>query len=183
MLQKLTALLMGIGVSALLSGCASEAPGSATEHNGEAHAAHQCQGENGHSHPTEGPHGGHLIELGDEEYHAELLHDEAKNIVTVNILDKTGKQEVAVDDPEIALRLFRDGDFFTYALRPTRADGPSSEFSLADGKLCDLLLHSEEVRGRLNVTISGQEYVGLIEHHVHHDQCDGDHDHCEHEHH
>ena len=26
-------------------------------------------------HPTEGPHGGHLIELGNEEYHAELLHD------------------------------------------------------------------------------------------------------------
>ena len=28
----------------------------------------------GHAHPTEGPHGGDLIELGNEEYHAELIH-------------------------------------------------------------------------------------------------------------
>lgn len=30
----------------------------------------------GHAHPTEGPHGGDLIELGNEEYHAELVHPE-----------------------------------------------------------------------------------------------------------
>lgn len=28
----------------------------------------------GHAHPTHGPHGGDLIELGNEEFHAELLH-------------------------------------------------------------------------------------------------------------
>tara|TARA_R110002072_G_scaffold302999_3_gene491111 strand:- start:40567 stop:41241 length:675 start_codon:yes stop_codon:yes gene_type:complete len=28
----------------------------------------------GHAHPTHGPHGGDLIELGNEEYHAELVH-------------------------------------------------------------------------------------------------------------
>ena len=30
--------------------------------------------EDGHAHPTHGPHGGDLIELGNEEYHAELVH-------------------------------------------------------------------------------------------------------------
>lgn len=29
-----------------------------------------------HAHPSEGPHGGDLIELGNEEYHAELIHPE-----------------------------------------------------------------------------------------------------------
>mgnify|MGYP006188166609 CR=1 FL=1 len=28
----------------------------------------------GHAHPSHGPHGGDLIELGNEEYHAELVH-------------------------------------------------------------------------------------------------------------
>jgi hypothetical protein len=180
MLQKLTVLLLGIGVSALVSGCASEAPGSAAEHAREAHAAHQCQEQNGHTHPAEGPHGGHLIELGGEQYHAELLHEGATNTVTVHILDTTGKQEVAIDDPEIVLQLFKSGEFLSYRLRPAGAAGSSSEFSLADGQLCDLLQHSEEIRGRLSVTISGQDYVGMIEHHAHHthhDQCDGEHEH------
>ena len=30
-----------------------------------------------HGHASEGPHHGHLIELGEEEYHAELTHDDA----------------------------------------------------------------------------------------------------------
>jgi hypothetical protein len=182
MLQKLTALLLGIGVSALLSGCASEAPGSAADHACEAHTADQCQAAGGHTHPTEGPHGGHLIELGGEQYHTELLHDEATNTVTVHILDRNAKQAVAIDDPEIVLQLFQGGEFLSYTLRPVGAAGPSSEFSLADEELCHLLEHSEAIRGRLNVTISGHDYVGMIEHHAHHNDCGDEHDHCEHDH-
>jgi hypothetical protein len=33
----------------------------------------------GHAHPTHGPHGGDLIELGNEEYHAELVHPHGRD--------------------------------------------------------------------------------------------------------
>ncbi len=46
-----------------------------------------------HSHPTEGPHHGTLIELGKEEYHAELVHDD--KMVTIYILDSAAKKGCA----------------------------------------------------------------------------------------
>lgn len=58
-----------------LSGCAdpssTEQFSEVSEHDNEQpdHDPHA-----GHSHPTHGPHGGDLIELGNEEYHAELVH-------------------------------------------------------------------------------------------------------------
>jgi len=65
----------------VLSGCADSTPTnpesstSATEH-GEHHAGDGYDhGE--HAHPDKGPHGGDLIELGNEEYHAELVHPHA----------------------------------------------------------------------------------------------------------
>ena len=52
--------------------------------------------EHGHSHPTEGPHHGSLIELGDEEYHGELVHDDKAGTVTIYLLDSSAREAVAV---------------------------------------------------------------------------------------
>jgi hypothetical protein len=141
----------------------------------------------GHAHPTEGPHGGHLIELGDEEYHAELLHDEATHTVSIHMLDATGKEEITIDLPEITMQLFQDGQFVKYALKAVPGEGGAagaSEFAIVDEKLCDALLHGEEVSGRLQVTIGGKAYTGNIEHHAHdHEGHDDDgHDHEGHNH-
>lgn len=181
----------------LLAGCGSESPPDKTpaadssHHEGDGHdhsgeEAGHFEGD-GHdhgdaaagAHPTEGPHGGHLIELGNEEFHAELLHDEASHTVSVHILDSAGKTPVTIDSPQITLQLFIDGQFATHALNsaPGQAAGAASHFQTVSESLCDSLCHDEEVRGRLQVSIGGKPFTGTIEHSSH-----GEHDHEGHDH-
>ena len=140
-------------------------PPLATDVGDNADAAHQ--------HPTEGPHGGHLIELGNEEYHAEMLHDEKTHTVTVYLLDGPAKETVSISLAEITLQLFQDGEFVKYGLKavPGQEDaaGSASRFEIVDASLCDALSHDGETRGRLQVTIDGKPFTGTIDHHGHED--------------
>ena len=132
------------------------------------------------AHPTQGPHGGHLIELGAEEYHAELLHDEKTQTVTVNILDGAGKEPVAIDDPEIVLQIFREGKFIQFVLKAAPAEKTEngvSQFAIVDETLCDALGHWTAIRGRINLSIKGKKFFGVIEHQAHgHDGHDHGHE-------
>ena len=58
----------------------------------------------GHGHPSEGPHHGGLIELGNEEYHAELVHDDDAGTVTLYILDGGVTKQVPIDATEITIK-------------------------------------------------------------------------------
>ncbi len=159
MLRNLIAIFAVTSFGLLVAGCGA---GGNSGHNGQDAPAGQSS--HADDHPTEGPHGGHLIELGEEEYHAELIEDEATHTVTIYLLNSSGKQPVEGDEPEITLNLFRNGEFVSYTL--TAAEG-KSVFSLTDAELCDLLLHAEDLKGRLNVAIAGKDYVGIIDHEAH----------------
>jgi hypothetical protein len=165
---------LGMGTCALLLGCGAGPADTDGSQSGSAEAAHDHATE--HDHSAQGPHGGHVIVLGEEEYHAELTHDEATHTVTIYLLDSTGKKPVSSEQGSITVHVFKDGEFADYPLEATGDDGA---FSTIDEQLCDLLLHAEEVKGRLHVTIAGKEYVGTIEHaaHDHDDHADHDHDH------
>ena len=82
----------------------------------------------------------------------------------------------------VYLQLFKDGQFVDYKLET--ADG-ASEFTLVDEELCDTLLHADEIRGRLHVTIGGTQHIGMIEHQAHehegHDDDHGTHEHADHD--
>ena len=163
------ALLM---VSMALGGCNSDStvdPPAQIEGLPPAFAEDIIQGEdNADVHPTEGPHGGHLIELGDEEYHAELLHDEDANTVTIHLLDGPAKKNVCVPLANITMQLFQDGQFVKYTLSAVpQAESPAgtaSKFEVVDATLCELLCHGEELRGRVQLTIDGTPYTGTIDH-------------------
>ncbi len=147
------------------------------------HAGHDHAADAGHEHPTEGPHGGHLIELGDELYHAELLHDEKTHTVTIHLLDGAGKQPVAIPEAQISLQLFRDGQFVKYVFTSVpETGGSASQFAIVDMALCDALCHEDETRGRMQVTINGKPYTGTIEHSSHGDDDHEGHDHAGHSH-
>ena len=141
-----------------------EAQGSAAAHG---HA------EGGH--PEEGPHHGHLIELGNEEYHAELIHDDATHKVTIYLLDGAAKKAVAIPDKELSLNLVFAGKPQSYKLaalaQAEDAAGQSSRFELTSKELCDAL-DDEKTSGRLNVNIAGKPYSGSVTHAGH-----DDHDH------
>jgi hypothetical protein len=161
-------------MSISLAGCGSEPQTGTTPATPSGHYegdGHDHGSETAHAHPTDGPHGGHLIELGNEEYHAELLHDESTHTVTVHLLDAAGIQPVAISEPEIIVQLFQDGQFVRYALKavqgPAVPAGAASQFEIVDEALCDALCHENELRGRLQVTINGTPYTGTIEHSSH----------------
>lgn len=71
---KTTLAIMAVGMFTL-SGCAEPSSdgqfSEVSEHDNEQATEDPHAG---HAHPSHGPHGGDLIELGNEEYHAELVH-------------------------------------------------------------------------------------------------------------
>ncbi len=178
-----------LAAATFLVGCGSDAtsmaklvPAADTGHDdncGHDHDGHTDCEQDGHDHSAEGPHGGHLVELGNEEYHVELLHDEATHSVTVHLLDATGKQPVAVPLPEVTLQLLCDGQFVRYGLKAVAGDpsGAASQFKLVDETLCDAFCHESLLRGRIQLTIADKVYAGELEHACHEDH---DHDHAGH---
>ncbi|QDU98687.1 hypothetical protein [Lignipirellula cremea] len=121
-----------------------------------------------HEHPSEGPHEGHLIELGNEEYHAELLHDDKTHTVTIYILDSTAKKETPIGVDAVILNLVVDGSPQQFSMEAVgAAEGLASQFQLVNESVLEALEHGEETKGRLNVTIDGKPYVGKIDHHAH----------------
>ncbi|MCO6435964.1 MAG: hypothetical protein J5J06_02625 [Phycisphaerae bacterium] len=154
-------LLMALTVAA---GCNQNASGPAVPpvNGGEGHADHAE-----HAHATVGPHGGDLIELGNEEYHAELLHDERAGTVTIYILDAHAKAAVPIDATELTINLKHDGqaEQFKLAASPDAGDPPgeSSRFTSSDAELGEDLEH-EGAEPQLVVTINGKQYRGKIEH-------------------
>jgi hypothetical protein len=129
-----------------------------------------------HDHPSEGPHHGMLIELGSEDYHAELVHDDAAHKVTIYLLDDKAKGAVPVAEKDVKVNVVLAGAASQYVLPAApldgESDGKSSRFELVDEKLCDAL-DAKDVDARLKVTIGGRPYDGKIGAHSH----EGDHAH------
>ena len=125
-----------------------------------------------HVHPTEGPHHGELVELGDEEFHAELVHDEATETLTVYLLDAAAVHAVGSKSPEVRINLSHDGTAQQYTLAAKRQlndlPGESSRYISQDSKLCEKLDHLDG-SAQLVVMIRDKQYRGKIEHdHGHH---------------
>jgi hypothetical protein len=118
-----------------------------------------------HDHPSEGPHHGELIELGNEEYHAELVHEDGA--VSIYILDRSARELVPIGAPEVTINLVHDAQPQQFALSASPqegdASGRASRFTSTDAALADALDH-EDSNARLAVTIAGKAYTGRIVH-------------------
>lgn len=129
-----------------------------------------------HDH-EEGPHGGHLIELGDEEYHAELVFDEETRKTTIYILDGEAKSPhpIAAEEIELHLEVGDDEAELMLVAVPLENDGEekSSRFELAADKLPESVKDEEDFAGHLHVKIGEMEYSGDIEHDHGHAHGDG----------
>ena len=154
-----------------ISGCNESGPGETTTIT-DAPPATVPHKE--HAHPSEGPHHGDLVELGNEEYHAEIVHGEAGS-VTVYILDSAAKVAVPIDATELTINITHDGNAKQFKLPADRdasdPEGKSSRFSLKDEELASDLDSADAV-AKLAVTIEGKSYSGKISH-----AHEGDHKH------
>lgn len=130
----------------------------------------------GHDHPHDGPHGEPLIELGNEQYHAELVHDDKAGTVTVYILDGSGKKAAAIDAKEVTINLKHDGkgEQFKLAAQPEKGDpeGKSSRFASNDKELVEDL-DKEGNDAQLVIDVGGEQLRAKVAH---------DHDHEGHSH-
>lgn len=175
----LTGSLLALTVS--LTGCVDSSTSVVSSDDQHSHGDHSAGA--AHSHPTEGPHHGALIELGAEEYHGELIHDEETGTVTIWILDRAAKATVPIKATEITVNLkhSRGGEQFRLAAAPDAADpdGMSSRFVSGDGQL-GTRLHLEDAEAMLALSIAGSSYRGVIPHD--HNHGDHDHDHGGHGH-
>ncbi|QDU56573.1 hypothetical protein [Aeoliella mucimassa] len=153
----LTYTCMAFMSCAIVVGCAKEPAG---ESKAPEHA-------DAHEHPTEGPHHGTLIELGSEEYHAELVHDDANGTVTVYLLDAEAKVPVAISATEIMINLSHDGEAeqFSLSATPDATDpaGQASKFVSSDAELA-ADLDEGHAEAQLVVMINDVQFHGAVAH-------------------
>jgi hypothetical protein len=126
-----------------------------------------------HAHPSEGPHHGSLVELGKEEFHAELVHDSKS--VTIYILDSDAKAAVPIDSPELVINIVHDGKPEQFKLTAVPDDGdPSGRSSRFVSNDTELASHVDDEKAlpKLSVSINGKPYRGVISHnHSGHDHA------------
>jgi hypothetical protein len=170
--MKLT-IHTGIG---LLSICLFSLTGCG---NGEKPAANEAQehgDEHGHgdehAHADEGPHGGHIIELGVEDFHAELTHDDAANKVGIYILGSDAKtaKPIASTSP-VVVNVAVKGEPTQYVLNAVpqagEPDGQSSYFETVSEPLAIIVAgkspDASKTQARLSLTIEDKPFTGLVE--------------------
>lgn len=122
------------------------------------------------SHSREGPHHGMVINLGEDAFHAELVHDGATDTATIYILDARATKPVPIVARTITLDMLAAGKAHSFRLpAKPQADDPSgtaSAFALADNYLGQIL-DVEGTSGYLVVEIEGKIYVGHVGGHDH----------------
>ncbi len=121
---------------------------------------HQDHSEEDHHHDS-------LIELGDDEYHAEVVHDGTAGSLTICMLDSSGKLAAPIVATELLINLSQDGqaEQFTLLASPQTSDpaGQSSRFASSDPKLSEAL-DQEGTDAQLVVTIGDKQYRGAMHH-------------------
>ena len=150
-----------------LAGCGSQTDKNSPVSGADSSSSTVETATHGHSHAGEGPHHGHLIELGRGEYHAELVRDEDAGTVTVFILDGSAKNAVPIEAAELLINLKHDGkaEQFKLTASPVNDDpaGKSSRFVSDDADLSEDL-DASDTEARLVVTIDGKSYSGDLHH-------------------
>ena len=143
--------------------------------DGEEHS-HGEHGHGEHAHPTEGPHHGKLVELGNGNYHAEVVHDDEAGTLMVYLLDSAAKNAVFSEASEIVINI-RKGDqplqFKPGGLKKDgQPEGKFSEYSLVEPELLKAL-QDKASTAKLSITIDGKPYSGEIPHgdHAAHDHA------------
>lgn len=121
-------------------------------HTDSNHAEPHADGE-GDAH---GPHGGHVLEVGDHVAHLEVLHDEGAGKITLYVLGTDGKSPLAIEKaPQLKL-LTADGP---KALDTKAQDDSGSVFAVTD-----TALKGQEPQGRVTIVVNGKVYNPGLEH-------------------
>lgn len=160
-------LMLSVGCGGAAAPEADMAAGGADAHVHD-HDDHDHAHDHGHDHPSAGPHNGDLVELGNEEYHGEVVHDD-DGLVTVYILGGDAQTAVPIEASELTINVSNDGkpEQFTLVEAPDTDDpeGKSSRFVISSPELVEHL--EKGSKAKLTVTIEGRSYSGAVVHSHH----------------
>lgn len=171
--QTFQVMVCGIGL-ALFVGCASK-DDTRTFDAKDSEASTEAEHEHGHEH---GVNGGHLLEVGEEQYHVEVVFDNDGRTLTAFILGPDAKTAFPIEEETIDFDL-EVGDKeheIPLAAKPLEGekDGKSSRF-VAEGKAIPDSIKAES-------DLNGHFHLDIGEDHFHVDLEHGDHDHDGHDH-
>ena len=134
-------------------------------------AENQPAVEEEHHEHEEGPHGGHIIDLGDHDYRAEIVMAEDRAL-TIYLLQHDTDDPLAVDPAGASLALLVDEKPVTVELEPqpqeSDPEGQSSVFVVAAENVPESITDEEALEGNLIVKVGDKQYTGAIEHHHEH---------------
>lgn len=123
----------------------------------------------GHDHSSLGPHGGHVLELGEEDYHAEWRFNNDSGKVTVYLLDAAAKKAVTTTAATISVQVKVGEDISDYKLpainQSDEDPATTSEFELVDTVMLEYLKGvGHGIDATLTVVIGDKEYSGAFGH-------------------
>jgi hypothetical protein len=132
-----------------------------------------------HHHENKGPHHGELMEIGKEEYHAEIVLNESKHQLDIYLFDSNASTAVDIDAQFLALNMKIGGKPMQFKLKPVRQEtdrpGMASCFSLVSKDMIDGMHHAN-ADARLALKIAQKPYTLKLEH-----KHDHKHDHENHD--
>ena len=163
----LAALLLPLSLLGL-AGCGGGQRGGRTFSEAD-NVEHDDHHDHAHAH---GPHDGHVVEIGGDDYHAEVVLDESTRKLTVYLLGSDLKTPLPVDAESLALRLKVGEETQEIKLapeaQPEDGEGKASKFVQGEDALPEAIKDAEDLHGEVVVTFGGTQYRGPITHdHAH----------------
>ncbi len=111
------------------------------------------------AHPEHGPNGGHVFELGEEEFHAEVTMNTERKL-TVYLLDEALKAAKPVENGtlQITSKVDEKDVVLDLVAAPldTEKDGQCSRFELGADKVPSAVMDIEGLTGDLILTVGGK---------------------------
>ena len=120
-----------------------------------------------HHEHEKGPHGGSLVELGEEEFHGEIILDHDAHTLRVLLLGKDAKTAAPSEAKELTVTPAGKAPLTLKAVPlETDGEGKSSRFELVDEDVVHKLMDEGSIHGTLNVSFGDKPYSGEIDYHL-----------------
>ena len=180
LLRRSFELALTAAFALVLAGCTDGNSEFTEVNHDESEVAHDDH--SGHGHGHHGPNGGEIVEVCNEEFHAEVVVDEGTHRIDVFVLGSDAKTAKPIDASEISLS-FKHGDEvedfkLTAAAIDGEPEGQSSKFTLTSEELFEEL-HEHSEGATLSFTAGGESLSGTVTHtHDHGDDHGDDHGHA-----
>ena len=172
LLRRSFELALTAAFALVLTGCTDSSSEFTEVSHDESEVRHDDH--SGHGHGAHGPNGGEIVEVGNEEFHAEVVVDEDTHRIDVFVLGSDAKTAKPIDATEISVS-FKHGDEvedfkLAAAALDGEAEGQSSKFTLTSEELFEEL-HEHSEGATLSFTAGGESLSGTVTHsHDHGDE-------------